>query len=139
MDLNTVELDAKTASTIAAGMRKVATADGDVHPNELVLIEEFERGIPLDSDSSSVAIWDTALRQVYLKSLVMVALADGRISDDERAVIEDLALSVGADTDDVASAMQSVKKEFLAVFSGVTHFREQVEQVARELESEISS
>lgn len=139
MDVNTVDLDAKTAAAIAVGMRKVAIADGDqLHPNELSLIEEFEKDIPTGTEPS-VSIWDASVREVYLKSLVMVALADGRISPVEREVIEDLAKSVGADNEDVSSAMQSVKREFLAVFSGVTHFRDQVEQVARDLDSEIES
>lgn len=139
MDVNTVDLDAKTAAAIAAGMRKVAIADGDeLHPNELSLIEEFEKDIPSGTDAN-LAISDASVREVYLKSLVMVALADGRISAVEREVIEDLARSVGADNDDVSQAMQSVKREFLAVFSGVTHFRDQVEQVARDLDSEIES
>lgn len=140
MDVNTVDLDAKTAAVIAAGMRRVAVADGDeLHPNELSLIEAFESEIPADAEKGSSPIWDASVREVYLKSLVMVALADGRISPVEREVIEDLAKSVGADTDDVSQAMQSVKREFLSVFSGVTHFRDQVEQVARDLDTELES
>jgi uncharacterized membrane protein YebE (DUF533 family) len=133
-----VDLDAKTAAAIAAGMRKVAVADGEaLHPNELSLIAEFEKDLPDGTPATSVAIWDAQVRSVYLKSLVMVALADGQISDTERAVIEDLALGVGADQADVVSAMNDVKQEFLAVFSGVTHFRDQVEQVAEELGVEL--
>lgn len=135
MDLNTgaVDLDAKMAAVIAAGMRKVALADGDVmHPNELQLIEAFEKDIPPGTPASG-AIRDAGVREVFLKSLVMVALADGRISDSEKAVISDLAAGVGADGDDVERTTHAVKREFLAVFDGVTHFREQVKAVAEEL------
>jgi uncharacterized membrane protein YebE (DUF533 family) len=131
--MNNVDLDAKTAAVIAAGMRRVALADGDVmHPNELHLIEAFEEDIPAGTPANAT-IGDAAIREVYLKSLVMVALADGRISDNEHAVIADLAAAVGADGADVARTTEAVKREFLAVFDGVTHFREQVQAVADEL------
>ena len=127
------DLDARTAAGIALGMRKVALADGDVmHPNELSLIEEFERDIP-EGTEPTATIGDADVRAVYLKSLVMVALADGRISPSETLVIADLAASVGADSEDVARTTEAVKREFMGVFSGVTHFRDQVEAVAEEL------
>ncbi|MEZ4321084.1 MAG: hypothetical protein R3F61_26630 [Myxococcota bacterium] len=127
------DLDARTAAVIAVGMRKVALADGDVmHPNELSLIEQFEQDIPAGTEPNAL-IGDARVREIYLKSLVMVALADGRISANESAVITDLAAGVGADSSDVERTMDSVKREFLAVFSGVTHFRDQVKAVADEL------
>lgn len=135
MDLNAgaVELDARTAAVIAAGMRRVATADGEtLHPNELSLIEDFERDIP-EGTEPTATIGDAGVRAVYLKSIVMVALADGRISDEERSVILDLAAGVGADPADVEEATNAVKREFIAVFKGVTHFRDQVEALAAEL------
>lgn len=134
MDFNTApDLDASTAAVIAEGMRKVALADGDtLHPNEISLIEAFEQDIP-EGTKPIAMIGDAAVREVYLKSLVMVALADGRISDSENAVISDLAASVGADGQDVERTIGTVKREFLAVFSGVTHFRDQVQAVADEL------
>lgn len=134
MEMNAgLDLDARTAAVIAQGMRKVAKADGDVmHPNELSLIEAFESEIP-EGTEANASIGDAATREVYLKSLIMVALADGRISENEQAVIDDLALSVGADAEDVSRTTSSVKKEFLSVFDGVTHFRDQVASVAEEL------
>ena len=134
MNLNTsVDLDAKTAAVIASGMRKVALADGEVmHPNELTLIEQFESEIP-EGTPTTATIGDAGVREVYLKSLVMVALADGRISDRELEVITDLAASVGADAADVEETTRAVKQEFMSVFSGVTHFRDQVKSVASEL------
>jgi uncharacterized membrane protein YebE (DUF533 family) len=138
VDLNPApDLDANTAAVIAAGMRKVALADGDVmHPNELSLIEQFEQDIP-EGTKPVATIGDASVRTVYLKSLVMVALADGRISDSENAVITDLAKSVGADDDDLSSVTEAVKREFLAIFSGVTHFRDQVQELAEELGVEL--
>lgn len=134
MDINAgaVDLDARTAAVIAAGMRRVAIADGNIHPNELSLIEDFERDIPAGTEATAT-IGDATIRAIYLKSLVMVALADGRISDPEKSVILDLAASVGADDADVAAATQEVKREFISVFKGVTHFRDQVEALAVEM------
>lgn len=138
MELNPApDLDANTAAVIAAGMRRVALADGDVmHPNELSLIEQFEKDIP-EGTEPNATIRDASVRNVYLKSLVMVALADGRISEIENEVIADLARAVGADDDDLSVVTESVKREFLAIFSGVTHFRDQVQALAKELGVEL--
>lgn len=135
MDINAaaVDLDARTAAVIAVGMRKVATADGEaLHPNELSLIEDFEKDIP-EGTEPTATIGDAAIRAIYLKSLVMVALADGQISAPEQEVITDLAAGVGADSEDIAAATNEVKREFMAIFEGVTHFRDQVESISKEL------
>ncbi|MCB9670386.1 MAG: hypothetical protein H6736_19085 [Alphaproteobacteria bacterium] len=133
MNTGAVDLDARTAAVIAAGMRRVATADGEaLHPNELSLIEDFEKDIPPGTQPTAT-IGDAAIRSIYLKSLVMVALADGRISEEEKDVIMDLAQSVGADRGDVDQATEDVKREFISIFKGVTHFRDQVETLAAEL------
>ncbi len=133
MKVEPVDLDARTAAVIAAGMRKVAQADGEsLHPAELALIEDFEREIP-EGTEPTATIGDAATRAIYLKSLVMVALADGRISEEEEEVIRDLAHGVGADEEDLRQVTDEVKREFLSIFSGVTHFREQVEKLAEEL------
>ncbi len=138
MELNPApDLDANTAAVIAAGMRRVALADGDVmHPNELSLIEQFEKDIP-EGTKPIATIRDASVRNVYLKSLVMVALADGRISETENEVIADLAKAVGADDEDLTTVTKAVKREFLAIFSGVTHFRDQVQALAEELGVEL--
>jgi uncharacterized membrane protein YebE (DUF533 family) len=41
------ELPEAEAAVIVAGMRLVARADGDVHENELAMIEELGQGLPM--------------------------------------------------------------------------------------------
>lgn len=127
-----VELDAGTARRIALDMRAVALADGDVHPQELELIEGFEGALP-DGSEAVQTIDEPELVQVYLRSLVMVALADGRVSEVELAVIRDLATLQGASPEQLDQAVQAVKEHFLEAFSGVTIFKAAVDLIAQEL------
>jgi uncharacterized membrane protein YebE (DUF533 family) len=127
-----VPIDAAAAAMIARGMRQVAQADGMIHQRELALIASFEAGVPEVSEAEEV-IRDQALRTVFLRSLIMVALADGRISEAETARIEELALEQGIPESEVEAETLSVKRRFLSVFAGVDVFRDAVVRVARDL------
>ena len=128
-----VEIDDRAAAVIAAGMRKVAEADGDIHPNELALINDFAEGITSEAESASWVIRTDELRAAYLHSLVFTAMADGRVSPEERVVILGLASEVGMDEAAVEDEILEVKRTFLAQFSDLTVFRDTVATVASEL------
>ncbi len=129
-----VPVDASAARIIANGMRIVAGADGHLHPRELALIASFENELPEGGgDGGGVLKDDPELHQVYVRSLVMLALADGRISDVEREAIGELCVLQGIDPNVVEAEVVAVKRRFLRVFSGVMVFRDSVVRVAREL------
>jgi len=128
-----VPIDAESAAVIARGMRIVASADGHLHPRELALIASFERELPDAGDAGGVLRDDPSLRQVYVRSLVMLALADGRISDVEREAIGELCTRQDISAEEVDEEILVVKRRFLSVFRGVTVFRDSVVRVAREL------
>jgi len=128
-----VPIDAAAAHVIAHGMRVVASADGHLHPRELALIASFESELPEGSRGDGTLDDDPALRQVYVRSLVMMALADGRISDVERDAIAHLCVQQGIDPQDIEAEILVVKRRFLAVFQGVSVFKDAVVRVAREL------
>jgi len=126
------KLDADEAATIAAGMRVVALADGHVHPRELALIEGFASGIPADA-SDEVVLATSELQEVYLRSLIFVALADGKVSEPEERTIAELMAPYGYGMERVMERVLDVKREFLAAFSGVRVFRDAVVEIAAEL------
>lgn len=134
--LNTpVVIDGRAAAVIAAGMRTVARADGEVHPREVALIEAFSAKVPKDAGDvgAATALQSQDLRETYVRSLLLVALADGVISDEEDRVIRALAEAVEVDPPTIDRLSREVKQWFLDQFSGVQVFRESVEQIAAEL------
>jgi len=131
MSSGEVELDAQVAAVVAAAMREVAAADGDVHPQEVALIRAFGEGLP---DANPRAPLDDADHlDVYLKSICLLALADGRVSDGELAVIEDLGRAQGASRELVARHLDEARRAYLATFRGVRIFREDAVQIGRDL------
>jgi len=128
-----VPIDAESAAIIARGMRIVAGADGHLHPRELSLIASFESALPEGGEPSGILRDEVSIRQVYVRSLVMLALADGRISEVEREAIGELCARQGIAADSVEAEILVVKRRFLSVFRGVSVFRDSVVRVAREL------
>lgn len=129
-----VDVDGPAAAVIAAGMKAVARADGDVHPRELEMIHAFETEVGVDGvpDARS-SLATEGLQETYVRSLVMVALADGVVSDEERRVIQALTAAVGIDTATLDRLTREVKEWFLARFDGVSVFSEAVEAIRAEL------
>lgn len=133
-----VSVDGPAAAIISAGMRTVAKADGDVHEHELRLIEAFEQGLPEAPEADpKVALGSDELREVYARSLVLVAMADGTISDSEGAVIHELCAAMEVSDEVLERVTLEVKRWFLERFAGVTIFRDAVAQIAAELGVEL--
>ena len=128
-----VDLDAAQAAFIAQGMRQVATADGLVHQRELNLIAAFEAELPDDVPAGEPDFGREDVREVYLRSLILVALADGRVGEVEYDVIVELAAAIGIEPEQVDACVLIVKRRFLKVFAGVNIFRDAVVQVAGDL------
>ena len=125
------ELSAGGAAAIARAMRKVARADGMVHPRELALIAQFESELPDGVTPASTLSESEAT--VLVQSVLMVALADGRISEAEEAAIADLSREHDVGDDKLSDLTERVKREFLDHFAGRATFRASVLEVAREL------
>ena len=121
-----VDLDAAAAHTIAAAMREVALCDGE-HLRELELIDTFESQVPGPSDGVDLSTLTTeAHREVFLKSIVLVAFADGQVSPEERRIVEGYADALQLDADTRARAWTEVASSLLSVFSGIQNYRSQV-------------
>ncbi len=128
-----VNLDAAAARTIAAGMREVARADG-THPREEALIDLFENDLPPGASTVDLsALTDSAAREAFLKSLVLVAYADGEISAAERAVIHRHATALGLDTLAVGALFLDVASSLLSRLAGAKIWRDEVANIGREM------
>jgi len=121
-----IDLDAAAAHTIAAAMREVAQCDG-AHPREVELIDTFESQVPGPSGGVDLSTLTTPEhREVFLKSIVLVAFADGQVSPEERRLVEGYADALDLDADARARAWTEVASSLLSVFSGIRNYRSQV-------------
>jgi uncharacterized tellurite resistance protein B-like protein len=112
------ELDARSAAVIAAGMMAVALADGEAHPREVEMIEAFRKELPEGVDPSGVVLEDPWEREVFVRSLLMVAVADGAVSDDEGKVIEELARAHGVSEEQLEGIRREVAMQMAYTLAG---------------------
>lgn len=123
-------LDAKAAASFATAMRQIAQCDGD-HPQEIALIEQMESELGPHGEVDLAAINTSALREAFLKSLVLVAFADGEVSASERHMINDYADRLGMGEAEVSRAVQDVARTLISQFAGVRVFRDRVVALGR--------
>ncbi len=132
-----VTLDSATASFMASGLRALAEVDGG-HERELALVAEFEGdGGPADPSAFNLSeghpLQTPSLRDLFLRSALLLALADGRVSHKERETLTRWAQALGVDPVALAYMDREVRMSLLGGFQGVTLFREQAIAVGREL------
>ena len=121
------ELPEAQAAVIVAGMRLVARADGDVHENELAMIEELGEGLPMADPNTPLGSIETKL--LYIRSLGMLALADGVMSAPEVSLIREIADHQGLSHEQVDDALRAVKRAFFDNFAGVSVFADQAREI----------
>jgi tellurite resistance protein len=101
-----VTLGLNHVQVLVRGMYAVAQCDG-VHATEQVLLREFYEGcrsevdglasfnevisVPLDQESARDVLDTPELRELFLRSCLLLAFADGDFSVNERSLIERLA------------------------------------------------
>ncbi len=131
-----VDLDEGAARFIAAGLRELAAVDG-VHELEQQLIEEFERdlsgeAVPFDIDGDH-PLDTTELRELFMRSAILLALADGEISELEGERIGRYAHKLAVRPERLAELYRDVKMYLLSTFEDSTLFREQAQDIGHEL------
>lgn len=128
-----VDLDARSAWTIAAVLREIAAADGE-HPQEAALIEAFEAALPEGGGGLDLSSLDSpARKEALLRSMVMMGLADQSLSAPERALMLDYTAKVGLSEADFHRVHREVASRMLAYFAGVHVFRDEVVGLGRRL------
>lgn len=129
-----VQFDDATGHALVNAMREVAAADGN-HPRELALIESYEQSLghkpegPVDLSTINTP----ALKEAFLKSLILVAFGDTKISDEEAQVIKSYADKLGLGDNELRKAMNDVGAALLSNLSGVKATRDQARDLGRSM------
>jgi tellurite resistance protein len=85
------DLSEETAASFAAGMLKVANADGMIHPKEKVLIEQFSEGLEISDIIDFSIISEGPAAESFMLVTSLVAVSDGEVADSERALLNEFA------------------------------------------------
>jgi uncharacterized tellurite resistance protein B-like protein len=127
-----VQMDHSVGFALCQAMREVASADGD-HPRELLLIQSFEDELPAGkTDTVDLSVVNTpALKEAFIKSLVLVAFADMQLGEEETDVIRSYAEKLGLGEREVSRAISDVAAALLSNLAGVKQSRAQVEALGK--------
>ena len=90
-----IELDAAQLTSIAAAMKEMSAVDGEIHPEELAMINQLTEGFDV-SDQSEVDVslfQNEQQKDIFLKSVALVALADGKVLAEEKELQKNSPLS----------------------------------------------
>jgi tellurite resistance protein len=144
--MHEIDITADQAEAIARGLISVAKADGNVHEREGALIADFygaitEKAIDLvalqrteqvDGSYLAATLSGKALREIFIRTAILLAYADGNFSPDEGKLIVEYATALGINEDDLDKIEQQVKEFMLSQLSGLKN-SEAVAEVAKEL------
>ena len=146
----TPEMDISLAAAriIAQGMMRLAAADG-VHPKEKAMIEAFladcyaeaggqesyEEILDRDFDIAEArqVLDSDELRELFLKSNLLLACADGIYSEPEQNMMDHYAIDFGITAGRLRELETQVKEYMLSQFAGVQVFRDKAEALGRQL------
>jgi len=133
-----LEISKESAAWMASGMRALASCDG-FHTAELALVDEFERGLGIDPtdgadfDARTCPFDSTQEREIFVRSLQLMALADGRKSSREGEWLDRTCDCLGIPEERRTELERDAKKFLLSSLSGVTAFRDQAVSVGESL------
>ncbi len=143
--LKEVDINAAAAVSIAAGMKKMAMSDDEVHPAEVEMIEQFLNDVKADVESEGgdianissddvdlTALSTDELKETFLLCLAVVALADGTIRDEEVSLLQSYVDQMGFQQSG-KQIIDMVGQMMLSHFKGVELFRSQAEEIGRAL------
>lgn len=143
-----IDVSLEAAKTIARGMMKLAAADG-VHPKELAMIEAFLADCyevaggkesheevlrqQFDMQQAKEVLHTDELRELFLKSCLLLACADGVYSEAEQNLMDHYSMDLAIPAGRLRELEQEVKGYFLSQFAGVKIFRDKAEELGRKL------
>lgn len=140
-----IEVTQAAAEAIARGLYAVAKVDG-VHEREAALVSSFwgdvggsssalaelERGATITSSELGSALGSEGLRQLFVKTSILLAWADGKVTDAERKLIAEFAGALGIAGPALGKLEASVKEYLLGHLSPISN-TEAVASVAKKL------
>ncbi len=140
-----IEVTQPAAEAIARGLFAIAEVDG-LHEREEALVASFwsdvggsvsalaelKRGTTITSAELSAALPNPELRQLFVKTAILLAWADGKVTDPERKAITDFATPLGVAGAEFGNLETAVKEFLLGHLTTVTN-SEAVAKVAKKL------
>jgi tellurite resistance protein len=141
-----IEVRDDQAEAIARGLYAVARADGDVHEREAALIADFysqidespaafaalQRAPRIEPAALALVLSEAPLRQLFVKTAILLAYADGSYSAGESKVVGEYAKALEIGDADLRTLEGQVKDFMLSQLSHVKNTDALVE-VAKEL------
>jgi tellurite resistance protein len=139
-----IEVRADHAEAIARGLIVVAKADGQIHEREAALISEFyssvterpvdmaalERAEPVDGAYLAATLPSPELRELFMKTAILLSYADGNYSAAESKVIAGFGAAFGIGN--LENLETQVKEYMLGALNHVTN-TDAVVEVAKEM------
>jgi tellurite resistance protein len=139
-----IEIRADHAEAIARGLIAVAKADGQIHEREAALISDFyssvtdrpvdmaalERAEPVDGAYLAATLPSPELRELFMKTAILLSYADGNYSAAESKVIADFGAAFGIGN--LEHLETQVKEYMLGALNHITN-TDAVVEVAKEM------
>jgi uncharacterized membrane protein YebE (DUF533 family) len=141
-----IDISADQAEAIAHGLITIAKADGHLHEREAALIIDFyssttdrsikmtdlERAEAVDGAFLAAKLPSPGLRELFLKTAILLAYADGNYSSPESKLIVEFGGALGVDEQGLDKYETQVKEFMLGQLTHV-HNVDAVAAVAKEL------
>jgi hypothetical protein len=122
-----IDITPDQADAISHGLITIAKADGELHPREAALIADFygstmdhpvnmaelERAPGVDGAFLAAKLASKEVREVFLKTAILLSYADGNYSAPESKLIVGFAKALGVDDAQLAGFEQQVKEFML--------------------------
>ena len=140
-----IEVNQAAAEAMARGLYAIAEIDG-VHEREQALVASFwaevgggagalaelQRGARITSAELSAALSSPELRQLFVKTSILMAWSDGKVTDAERKIIGEFATALGIAGADFQK-LEAAVKEYLVGHLATIQNSAAVAEVAKKL------
>lgn len=138
------QIELHHAEVIARGLFAIASADG-VHEREAALIASFwadaggkfaalselERREPITSEELGAVLNTTQLRQLFLKTALLMAFADGQVSGEESRMVRQFAADLGLSSE--LPTLEAQVKDYLLSQLSHIHNTQGLAEIAKKL------
>ncbi len=141
-----IDITNDEAETIARGLYAVARADGDIHPAEAAIISQFytsgadashldslHRESDIEPEVLAQKLPGSELRELFLRTAILLAYADGNYADGEKQKITAFARAMNVSDDSLKQSTAAVKDFLLSQLSHLQNVDASI-AVARELD-----
>lgn len=139
-----IEVEPHHAEAIARGLFAIAHADG-LHEREAALIASFwadaggkfsalaelERREPISSEELGAVLQSPILRQLFVKTALLMAFADGKVSNEESKLVREYAERLGLSAE--LPTMEAQVKDFLLSQLAHIHNTQSLAEIAKKL------